>query len=152
MENTFDPTPTSSLSRADFMRLVGTSIGLIAFTTCVSACGKENSDPAPAASVDFTVNWGKSPYSNLQAKGGYVVEQGVIIAQTLSGDFVAVSSVCTHDKNTLVFQGATNRFYCPAHQSAFSTSGAVQNGPAVNSLKTYTITVNQATGDVHVKG
>ncbi|MBO0947218.1 QcrA and Rieske domain-containing protein [Fibrella forsythiae] len=152
MENTTNLSSDTPLTRIDFMRLVGTSIGLIAFTNCVSACGKETGDLAPAASVDFTVNWAKSPYSNLQTKGGYVVEQGVIVAQTLAGDFVAVSAVCTHDKNTLVFQGTSNRFYCPAHQSAFSTTGAVQNGPAVNSLKTYTVTVNQATGDIRVNG
>ncbi|WP_375445490.1 ubiquinol-cytochrome c reductase iron-sulfur subunit [uncultured Fibrella sp.] len=152
MENTPDSTTTPPLTRADFMRLVGTSIGVIAFTNCVSACGKESSDPAPAATVDFTINWAKSPYSNLQTKGGYVTEQGVIIAQTLTGNFVAVSAICTHDKNTLAFQGANNRFYCPAHQSAFSTSGAVLNGPAVNALKAYTVTVNQTTGDIRVQG
>ncbi|RYF72313.1 MAG: Rieske (2Fe-2S) protein [Cytophagaceae bacterium] len=152
MENTPNSTSNAQLTRNDFMRLVGTSIGLIAFTNCVSACGKETGDPAPAATVDFTINWAKSPYSNLQPKGGYVVEQGVIIAHTLAGDFIAVSAICTHDKNTLSFQGTSNRFYCPAHQSAFSTTGAVLNGPAVNSLKTYTVTVNQTTGDIRVKG
>ena len=134
------------------MRLVGTSIGLIALTNCISACGKDTSDPAPAATVDFTVNWANSPFSNLKAKGGYVVEQNVIIAQTLTGEFIAVSSVCTHDKNALVFQGANNRFYCPAHMSMFSTTGAVINGPATLALKTYSVTVNQSTGEIRVKG
>lgn len=152
MENTPDVPRPAPLTRLDFLRLVGTSIGLIAFTNCVSACGKDSGDPAPAATVDFTINWAKSPYSNLQTKGGYVTEQGVIIAQTMAGDFVAVSAVCTHDNNNLTFQGASNRFYCPAHMSAFTTAGAVQNGPAVRSLKTYAVTVNQATGDIHVKG
>lgn len=152
MENTPDTTPASPLTRTDFMRIVGTSIGLIAFTNCISACGKDTTDPAPAATVDFTVNWANSPYSNLKTKGGYVVEQNVIIAQTLAGDFIAVSSICTHDKNALVFQGANNRFYCPAHMSMFSTSGAVTNGPATVALKTYAVTINQTTGDIRVKG
>ncbi len=152
MENPPSIPSTASLTRTDFMRIVGTSIGLIAFTNCISACGKDTNDVAPAATVDFTINWSKSPYSNLQTKGGYVIEQGVIIAQTLAGGFVAVSSVCSHDNNALVFQGANTRFYCPAHQSAFSTNGAVQNGPAVKALKTYSVTVNQTTGDIRVQG
>ncbi|HEX9959041.1 MAG TPA: Rieske 2Fe-2S domain-containing protein, partial [Fibrella sp.] len=89
---------------------------------------------------------------NLQTKGGYVTEQKVIIAQTMAGDFIAVSSVCTHDNNAVVFQGANNRFYCAAHMSAFGTNGAVKNGPAVKPLKTYTVTVNQTTGDIRVQG
>jgi len=152
MENPPATPPTSSLTRTDFMRIVGTSIGLIAFTNCISACGKDGGDPAPAATVDFTINWANSPYSNLKTKGGYVVEQNVIIAQTLSGEFIAVSSICTHDRNALVFQGANNRFYCPAHMSMFSTAGAVLNGPASVALKTYAVTVDQATGTIRVKG
>ena len=152
MENTPALTPAATLTRTDFMRIVGTSIGLIAFTNCVAACGKESNDPPPAATVDFTINWANSPYSNLKTKGGYVVEQQVIVAQTLAGDFIAVSSICTHANNTLVFQGANNRFYCPAHMSGFSTAGAAINGPATLALKTYAVTVNQATGDIRVKG
>ena len=152
MENLPALTPAPPLTRTEFMRLVGTSIGLIAFTNCVAACGKESTDPAPAATVDFTINWANSPYSNLKSKGGYVVEQQVIIAQTLAGDFIAVSSICTHANNSLVFQGANNRFYCPAHMSGFSTAGIAINGPATVALKTYTVTVNQATGDIRVKG
>ncbi|NID12458.1 QcrA and Rieske domain-containing protein [Fibrivirga algicola] len=152
MENPLAPTPATILTRTDFVRLVGTSIGLIAFTNCIAACGTDGGDPAPAATVDFTVNWANSPYSNLQTKGGYVVEQNVIVAQTLTGEFIAVSSICTHDRNALVFQGTNNRFYCPAHMSMFSTSGAVINGPASVALKTYTVTVNQTTGEIRVKG
>ena len=145
-------TPPSPLTRADFLRLVGTSLGVIAFANGVSACGQESTVPTPAATVDFTVNWAKSPFNNLQTKGGYVVEQGVIIAQTLAGTFVAVSAVCTHANNALTYQKDGNRFYCPAHGSMFSTGGAVQNGPATSPLKSYDVTVNTATGDVRVKG
>ena len=143
---------TTPLTRNDFLRLVGTSIGVIAFTNCVSACGKESVDAKPAATVDFTINWTKSPYDNLQTKGGYVVEQGVIIAQTQAGTLVAVSANCTHAQAKLVFQGGVNRFYCPLHQSAFSTGGAVQNGPATTALTTYRVTLNPATGDIRVQG
>ncbi|MEZ0484003.1 ubiquinol-cytochrome c reductase iron-sulfur subunit [Fibrella aquatica] len=152
MENTPDLPQPSPITRTDFMRIVGTSIGMIAFTNCIAACGNDEAEVAPAATVDFTINWANSPYSNLKTKGGYVVEQRVIVAQTLTGDFIAVSAVCSHDNNALVFQGANNRFYCPAHMSMFSTVGAVINGPATAALKTYAVTVNQSTGDIRVKG
>lgn len=152
MENTPDSSPTALPTRTAFMRVIGTSIGLIAFTNYVSACSKDTGDPAPATTVDFTINWDKSPYSNLQTKGGYVVEQGVVIAQTMAGNFVAVSSACTYNTSALAFQGNNNRFYCPSCQSAFTTGGTVQNGPATKPLKTYAVTINQATGAIRVQG
>ena len=130
MENPLPAPLLPTLTRTDFFRLVGTSIGVIALANSVSACGTDGTDPAPSMAVDFTVNWGQSPYSNLKSKGGYFVEKGVIVAQTQTGSFVAVSSRCPHEGTTLVFQNNNNRFYCPLHQSAFSTAGVVQNGPA----------------------
>ena len=152
METTPRPTSPAPLTRADFMRLLGASFGLLTFTSYVSACARDTADPVPAATVDFTINWGKSPYNNLQQKGGYATEQGVLIAQTMTGDFVAVSSACSYHNSALVYKGSPSRFYCPSCQSAFTTAGAVQIGPATKPIKTYAVTVNQATGDIRVQG
>ncbi|MBO0939155.1 Rieske (2Fe-2S) protein [Fibrella sp. HMF5335] len=151
MENTPIPTSPPALTRTDFLRLMGTSLGVIAMANCASGCIREAIEKAPDA-VDFTVNWNQSPYSNLKTKGGYFVEKGVIVAQTQAGAFVAVEATCPHQGTTLVFQNNNNRFYCPLHQSAFSTTGALQNGPAASNLKQYTVSVDQTTGDVRVKG
>lgn len=151
MENHPIITSAPSLSRAHFLRLAGTSLGVLAIVNSVSGCIKEaiEKDSVP---IDFTVNWNQSPYDNLKTKGGYFVAKGVIVAQTQAGTFVAVSATCPDQGNvTLVFQSNNNRFYCPLHQSAFSTEGAVLNNSASASLIKYTVTVNQATGEVRVK-
>ncbi|MBO0933595.1 QcrA and Rieske domain-containing protein [Fibrella aquatilis] len=151
MENTPIHTTPPTLSRTHFLRLIGTGIGLLAIVNSVSGCIKEAIDK-PVTTLDFTVNWNQSPYSNLKTKGGYFVEKGVIVAQTQAGAFVAVSAACPDQGNTtLVFQSGNNRFYCPLHQSAFSTEGAVLNGSSSANLKKYTVTVDQATGEVRVR-
>ena len=139
------------MSRINFFRLLGISLGVFTVANGASGCIKEAIDK-PLTATDFTVNWNQSPYDNLKTKGGYFVEKGVIVAQTQAGAFVAVSAACPDQGNvTLAFQNTNNRFYCPLHQSAFSTEGAVLNGSASAGLKKYTVTVDQAAGTVRVK-
>ena len=47
---------------------------------------------------------------------------------------------CTHRGTELRAYG--DRLYCPAHGSEFTKSGAVQNGPADEPLKTFDVTVD----------
>ena len=130
---------------------MGTGLGVIAIAHCASGCIKEAIEK-PVTSLDFTVNWNQSPYNNLKTKGGYFVEKGVIVAQTQTGTFVAVSSACPDQGNvTLVFQSSNNQFYCPLHQSAFTPDGTVLNNSASANLAKYTVTVDQTTGEVRVK-
>ena len=48
-----------------------------------------------------------------------------------------MSSVCTHQQASIVFEANNNRFYCAAHGSVFATTGAVTTGPATTALKKY---------------
>ncbi len=151
MENTPIQPSLPLLSRTSFVRMLGTSLGIVAIANCASGCIKEAIEKAPDG-IDFTVNWNQSPYNNLKTKGGYFVEKGVIVAQTQTGSFVAVSSACPDQGNvTLVFQSSSNRFYCPLHQSAFTLDGTVLNNSASANLTKYTVTVDQATGEVRVR-
>ena len=87
---------------------------------------------------------------NLTVKGGYVVMNNVIIAQTKSGNFVAVSVNCTNDKTKLVFKATENQFYCPLDLSRFDTTGKVISGPATLPLTAYKIEPNATAGTLVV--
>src|SRR4029079_16719620 len=55
-------------------------------------------------------------------------------ALTAADTFTAVTATCTHESCTITgFNGQA--FVCPCHGSRFSTSGAVQNGPATPHLR-----------------
>ena len=60
----------------------------------------------------------------------------LLVAHTGPDTFTAVTATCTHESCTIT--GFTGQSYvCPCHGSRFSTSGAVQNGPATRSLRSF---------------
>jgi cytochrome b6-f complex iron-sulfur subunit len=129
------------MGRKEFLYLVGTGVGAITIGACLGSCKKSASSPT-AASVDFTLNLNDAANSALKTNGGYIYNQGVIIARTLAGAYIAVSQYCTHQGVTVVYEGSANNFFCNAHGSSFSNNGAVTGGPASSNLKSYSTTLS----------
>jgi cytochrome b6-f complex iron-sulfur subunit len=124
------------MDRKEFLALVGTSVAAITIGACLGGCSKSSSSNPSAATVNFTLNLSDPANSALGSNGGYIYSQGVIVARTMSGTYIAVSQYCTHAGATVSYQGASG-FFCPAHGSSFSNSGAVTGGPAPSNLKSY---------------
>jgi cytochrome b6-f complex iron-sulfur subunit len=140
------------MERKDFIEQVGLSAASILIFGCMQGCSKSDSPAAPTPppsnnnttkAIDFTINITLNPYSSLNTAGGFYVDKtnNIIIARTLTNEFLAVSALCTHQQVLLDFQANNNRFYCSGHGSTFSTTGAVLNGPAATSLKQYKTTL-----------
>ena len=140
------------MERKDFIEQVGLSAASILIFGCMQGCSKSDSpaptpptgttNPPPVKAIDFTINITNNPYTSLNTAGGFYVDKtnNIIIARTLTDEFLAVSSLCTHQQVLLDFQASDNRFYCSGHGSLFSTTGAVINGPAAAPLKQYKTT------------
>lgn len=62
-----------------------------------------------------------------------------------SGDLMAVSRICPHAGCTVEWRTQTALFACPCHNSLFSASGAVVQGPANRALATYPVKVEGET-------
>ncbi len=137
------------MDRKEFLYLVGTGVAAITIGACLGGCKKTTTSPS-APTVNFSLNLADPANSALGTNGGYVYSQGVIVARTLSGAYIAVSQACTHQGVTVVYQGGSNGFYCSAHGSTFASSGAVTGGPASSNLKSYTTTLSGST--LHISG
>ncbi|MBE9601681.1 ubiquinol-cytochrome c reductase iron-sulfur subunit [Pedobacter sp. MC2016-24] len=128
------------MDRKGFLASIGLSAATFALINCIG-CSKSSSSPSSDTSgptgVDFTLDLSSSANAALASNGGYLVSNGVIIARTVSGTYVAVQRSCTHESYSLIYQGSANRFYCANHGATFSESGTVTNGPASRSLTTY---------------
>jgi len=120
------------MNRKEFLSIVGIGATGVFVTSCLSACKKENN-----SNIDFTLDLSSSANSALAATVGFVISQGVIVAKTSAGEYIAVSAACTHQGVNVQFQSSNNRFHCPGHGANFSTTGAVQNGPANSPLTKY---------------
>ena len=140
------------MKRDEFLATLG--IGLAAACTgCLYGCSKSGDDdgspsvppPKPPTNVSLTVNLD----TELRNVGDNKILSGIIIVRLAEGNdpssFTAVQSACTHEGTTIGYSANQGRFVCPGHGSQFTTSGAVQNGPATSSLKKYTITISGST-------
>lgn len=122
------------MDRKEFLSQLGVGSAAALAITCLQACSKT---AMGGSSVDFTVDLNSSQFSALKNAGGSVVYQGVIIAKTTSGSYLAVSSRCPHEGVTVNFSSGNNQFICNAHNSVFSSTGSRISGPANTGLTQY---------------
>ena len=126
------------MDRKEFLAQVGIGAAALLVPACLgglSGCSSNGgSVPAAPTNVDFTLDVSSGA---LSANGGYLVHNGLVVARTSAGAFLAVSAACTHEGTTVQFLNATTNFRCPNHGAMFNSGGQVTLGPASRSLATY---------------
>jgi|DEB19_MinimDraft_3_1074340.scaffolds.fasta_scaffold97846_2 cytochrome b6-f complex iron-sulfur subunit len=131
------------MDRKEFLSQLGIGSAAALAITCLQACSKNGM--GGGSSVDFTIDLNSSQFSALKNKGGYVVTQGIIVAYTLSGTYIAVSSRCPHEGVTVGYSSSNNQFVCTAHNSYFSSTGSRISGPANTGLTQYQTSLSGTT-------
>ncbi|MCA0233927.1 MAG: Rieske (2Fe-2S) protein [Bacteroidetes bacterium] len=152
------------MKRGQFLRNLGlSSSALMAFYcmgTTMTACSSGSVDPDTSGTgsntggtntgttgltgnadlskgaISFTLDLTASTYSTLKTEGKFVIVGSVIVANA-KGTIVALAKTCTHEGTTIDYRPAQNDFYCSNHGSEFSTTGAVEVGPATRALTVY---------------
>ena len=139
------------MNRHEFFLYAATAMAAVLFSRNMAGCS-DNADQQPAPGLDFTLNLSEQANQALVTPGGYVINKGVLVAHTASGEFVAVSAKCTHEGTLLVYKVTENQFYCPLDLSRFSITGAVVSGPATQPLTRYNVTKPNAANTLRVAG
>ena len=136
--------------------MLGVGAATLFASGCLGSCsGSDAEDPKPSgpgtgggggsgSKKDFTLNLATPANAILKTPGNALISNGVIVAFTTGSSYVAVSSTCTHEGNTIGYDAGNKKFSCPAHGSGFNENGTVLNGPATTALKQYKTTL---TGD-----
>jgi cytochrome b6-f complex iron-sulfur subunit len=135
------------MDRKNFLSQVGVGAAAFLAPIClggIAGCGKSSNDSTPSApsNVDFTLDVSSGA---LASNGGFLVSQGILVARTNAGAFLAVSAACTHQGTNVNYNAANNNFVCPSHFSEFSSSGMVTLGPATTNLKSYNTSLTNST-------
>ena len=138
------------MDRKDFLSQVGVGAAAFLAPIClggIAGCGKSSTGstpivPSPPSSIDFTLDVSSGA---LSSNGGFLVSQGILVARTNAGAFLAVSAACTHQGTNVNYNAANNNFVCPSHFSEFSSSGMVTLGPATTNLKSYNTSLTNST-------
>ena len=129
------------MDRKEFLASLGIGAAFVAYSTCLQGCNVANPVDSAPTNVDFTLDLTAAANNALKTNGGYVYKDGIIVARTTGGAYVAVYSACTHEGTTVTYDSSGNRFHCASHGSNFSTNGAVINGPASQALHQYNTSV-----------
>jgi cytochrome b6-f complex iron-sulfur subunit len=106
----------------------------VKMTTDMNAPGG-GTTPGSTLNVDLSL----SQNSALNSAGSSMIVQNILIINT-GQKIVALSSICTHQGCTVVYNAANGDIECPCHGSVFSTSGSVLIGPAFTALRSYPVT------------
>lgn len=129
------------MERRKFFRdfAVGGSLLLSApmiFNSCANdpAEGDPNKDPD-----GITVDLNDAAFASLKTVGGFAYKGDIIIIRSSDSLYIALSKVCTHERNTVIYNSSTGEIVCPFHGSKFTTSGSLVNGPANANLKRYDV-------------
>jgi len=128
------------MDRKDFLNSIGMSAAAFALINCLGCKktdGNSSSDTSGPTGVNFTLDLSQAANAVLLNNGGSLVSNGVIVAKTQAGAYIAVQRSCTHESYTLTYQAVNSRFYCPNHGATFSEGGTVTNGPASRVLTVY---------------
>jgi cytochrome b6-f complex iron-sulfur subunit len=127
------------MERKEFLSLLGLGTATIFAGACLSSCSKQSATGGSAAptNVDFTIDLSLPANANLAANGGYIYSNGLIVASTAAGAYVAVSQACTHEGVSVQYVCSQDLFYCPSHGARYSDNGAVISGPTSTALKQY---------------
>jgi cytochrome b6-f complex iron-sulfur subunit len=135
------------MNRKEFLKLTGMSAGAFVLLSCLNGCKKDDDDDTSLSgpeNIDFTLDLSQSANAALSSAGGFVYKDGVIVARTNAGAFIAVSQACSHQSTSIQYEASPNRFHCPNHGSNFTSSGEVMNGPASRPLRSYNTSLNGA--------
>ena len=133
------------MERREFYSLIGISATTIVLSClgCSKSSGSSSGGSTTGPSgVDFTLDLSATSNAALLNNGGYLLSNGLIVARTISGTYIAVQQSCTHESYPLTYQPSSQRLYCNNHGATFNEKGAVTNGPANRALTVYNTQVS----------
>lgn len=130
------------MNRKEFLSTLGLGAAFVLTSTCLGSCAKESL--TPRTDVDFTLDLTAPANSNLLNNGGYIIQDRVVVAKTMTGEYVAATQICSHeDLSKIIFKN--NEWFCTEHDARFGVNGNGLNSEASKGLATYQ---TELTGDV----
>jgi cytochrome b6-f complex iron-sulfur subunit len=133
------------MNRRDLIEkvLLGSTV-LVVVPSLLQSCTKPAADQGnntggiiPGTKINLDLSAPEN--STLNTTGGSRVVQGVLVVNTGGGVYIAVASACTHAGCTVGYNAPAGNILCPCHGSAFTTTGAIVNGPAATPLQSFPV-------------
>lgn len=131
------------MERRDFLEQLGLGAAFVLTSVCLGSCKTE---PVVAPIAGFTLDLNASANSALKTNGGYVVSNGIVVAKTINGDYVAATVTCSHEqKKQVTYDKAKNEWFCTAHSARFDMTGKGLNSEGSGGLAIYKTSLSGTT-------
>lgn len=92
----------------------------------------------------LTLDLNSSAAANLKSVGGYITQNGVVVAQVSQGVYVAVTQTCSHEpKKNVIFN--KTEFYCTVHGARFDLTGKGKNSFGSRGIAVYKVATSGST-------
>jgi len=73
----------------------------------------------------------------------FLSDEKIFVFRDREKGFAVASAVCTHLGCTVAYFQNDRQFHCPCHGSVFSSTGAVEHGPAPRALNWFEVTLTR---------
>jgi len=136
------------MDRKDFIKTCGFAcMSGTAFSTLLQSCvstkiigGNISGDDLIVPLSDFeTKAENEKHYKKYVVVQNDILQYPICVYRIKEREYTALWMQCTHQGAELQVFG--DKLQCPAHGSEFTNTGAVQDGPAENKLRTFPITI-----------
>ncbi len=138
------------MNRKAFLKTIGASAAFAVSFPCLHGCSSDSGDSTvddeseaeTPTNIDFTVDLNSEEAVNLQTNGGFILQNLVVVARNLEGDYVAATQICSHEANEdvrFVTDDGEAFYYCSVHGSRFGQDGTPLNQVDENEAKPLTI-------------
>lgn len=105
-------------------------------TTTPTSATTNGTDLSKITNRLLTIDLTASAAAALKTVGGYLAQSGIVVAQSSSGTYIAVTQTCSHEpKKAIIFN--KTEFYCTQHGARFDLTGKGKNSFGSKGLTVY---------------
>ncbi|MEJ1237013.1 Rieske (2Fe-2S) protein [Chryseolinea sp. T2] len=133
------------MQRKEFIKQCTGCLGLMVAPALLQSCSGTKylnaaiEDSDMIVPIDAFADKGNGSFRSYVVLENEILQFPICVYRISADDYKALWMQCTHQGNELQVFG--DMLQCPAHGSEFTRTGAVQNGPAYMSLRTFPVTV-----------
>jgi Rieske Fe-S protein len=147
------------MERKEFLNKISGGLAFTCVACMMAACSKDDTTTGSGNNPGGSGNTGGGGTGStlltinlttqLLAVNDFVSDKGIIIVRKAAGNvvssFAAFVNACPHQGVAVTFRKGSNDFYCSAHGSTFSITGAVTVAPATSGLSARTVEISGTT-------
>jgi len=124
------------VDRKEFLEKIGIGAAFALTATCMGSCTKDTSPPPQ--DIDFVIDLREDRFAVLSNLGGFVRENDVVIARSVSGNYLAATVLCSHEPNKRIeYRSQDGVWHCPVHGAEYTEEGQGLNSFGANNLTVY---------------